>query len=264
VALPPAKTQRAVAKLLGSLNEKIALNQRMNETLEAMARAIFKDWFVDFGPTRAKMEGRPPYLAPDTWAHFPARLDGDGKPDGWKPGLVADLAKVAGGKQLHASLIAPTGTVPVFGGAGPMGFTQSHNVQGWVITFGRVGAYCGQFFWTKGKAWINNNASLVTPKDERDAEWLFLCMSSFDLHPVKKGAAQPFISNGDMAAFPVTIPPAGVRHAFRTVIGPLFDRQQLGLLETSILVDIRDLLLPKLMSGEILMKDAEKAVEALV
>ena len=55
----------------------------MNETLEAMARAIFKDWFVDFGPTRAKMEGRAPYLAPEIWALFPDRLDDEGKPEGW-------------------------------------------------------------------------------------------------------------------------------------------------------------------------------------
>ncbi len=54
----------------------------MNETLEAIARAIFKDWFVDFGPTRAKMEGRAPYLAPEIWALFPDRLDDDGKPEG--------------------------------------------------------------------------------------------------------------------------------------------------------------------------------------
>ena len=59
--------------LLGALDDKIDLNRQMNETLEAMARAIFKDWFVDFGPTRAKAEGRPPYLAPDLWSLFPAR-----------------------------------------------------------------------------------------------------------------------------------------------------------------------------------------------
>ena len=56
--------QRAIGDVLGALDDKIDLNRRMNETLEAMARAIFKDWFVDFGPTRAKMEGRAPYLAP--------------------------------------------------------------------------------------------------------------------------------------------------------------------------------------------------------
>jgi type I restriction enzyme, S subunit len=60
--------------ILGALDDKIDLNRRMNETLEAMARALFKDWFVDFGPTRAKMEGREPYLAPDLWALFPGSV----------------------------------------------------------------------------------------------------------------------------------------------------------------------------------------------
>ena len=81
--LPPLAEQDAIASILGALDDKIDLNRRMNETLEAMARAIFKDWFVDFGPTRAKMEGRAPYLAPEIWALFPDRLDDEGKPEGW-------------------------------------------------------------------------------------------------------------------------------------------------------------------------------------
>ena len=64
----------------------------MNETLEAMARAIFKDWFVDFGPTRAKAEGRAPYLAPKLWDLFPDALDDEDKPEGWKQGTLANVA----------------------------------------------------------------------------------------------------------------------------------------------------------------------------
>ena len=79
---PPDRRASASLRILGALDDKIDLNRRMNETLEAMARAIFKDWFVDFGPTRAKMEGRAPYLAPEIWALFPDRLDDEGNPDG--------------------------------------------------------------------------------------------------------------------------------------------------------------------------------------
>ena len=61
------RSKRKVAGILTALDDKIELNRRMNKTLEAMARAIFKDWFVDFGPTRAKAEGRAPYLAPEIW-----------------------------------------------------------------------------------------------------------------------------------------------------------------------------------------------------
>ena len=70
--------------ILGALDDKIELNRRMNETLEAMARAIFRDWFVDFGPTHAKMEGRAPYLVPEIWSLFPDRFDDEGRPEGWK------------------------------------------------------------------------------------------------------------------------------------------------------------------------------------
>ena len=92
VLVPPLLEQRAIAHILGTLDDKIELNRRMNETLEAMARALFKDWFVDFGPTRAKIEGRDPYLAPKIWDLFPDKLDEDGKPEGWEFGRLADIA----------------------------------------------------------------------------------------------------------------------------------------------------------------------------
>ena len=85
--LPDESEQRAIARILGALDDKIELNRRMNETLEAMARAIFQDWFVDFCPVRAKLEGREPYLPPGLWALFPDRLaDSDlGEiPEGWE------------------------------------------------------------------------------------------------------------------------------------------------------------------------------------
>ncbi len=91
VSMPPLSEQRAIARLLSTLDDKIDLNRRMNETLEAMARAVFRDWFVDFGPTRAKAEGRTPYLAPELWGLFPDALDGDGKPVGWTMRQASDL-----------------------------------------------------------------------------------------------------------------------------------------------------------------------------
>ena len=97
---PSVAEQRAIAHVLGTLDDKIELNRRMNETLEAMVRALFKDWFVDFGPIRAKMAGREPYLPPDVWSLFPDRLApselGD-IPAGWQVGTVGDVAAIVGG-----------------------------------------------------------------------------------------------------------------------------------------------------------------------
>ena len=88
IPLPPLPIQKAIAHILGTLDDRIELCRRMNETLEAMARALFKDWFIDFGPVRAKMEGRePPGLSPEIAAIFPSNLvDSElGEiPEGWK------------------------------------------------------------------------------------------------------------------------------------------------------------------------------------
>ena len=96
VPLPPLPEQKAIAHILGTLDDKIELNRRMNQTLEAVARALFQDWFVDFGPVRAKLEGREPYLPPELWDLFPDRLvDSElGEiPLGWKVKRIEDVAE---------------------------------------------------------------------------------------------------------------------------------------------------------------------------
>ena len=95
--LPPLPEQRAIAHVLGALDNKIELNRRMNETLEAMARALFKDWFVVFGPVRAKLEARKPYLPPEVWSLFPDRLvDSEigEMPEGWEVKALGDVIDV--------------------------------------------------------------------------------------------------------------------------------------------------------------------------
>ena len=90
-------TETAIAEIFTALDRRVDLNRRMNETLEAMARAIFKDWFVDFGPTRAKAEGRAPYLAPELWNLFPDALDDEDKPAGWAFSEIGKEVQAVGG-----------------------------------------------------------------------------------------------------------------------------------------------------------------------
>src|SRR5690625_1730717 len=97
IFVPSLSEQRAIAHILGTLDDKIELNRRRNQTLEAMARALFKDWFVDFGPVRAKMEGRESYLSADLWQLFPDRLDDEGKPEGWEMQPLSELLTIIGG-----------------------------------------------------------------------------------------------------------------------------------------------------------------------
>ena len=263
IPMPPDGVRLPASQLLSALDDKIELNRRMNETLEGMARALFKDWFVDFGPTRAKAEGRTPYLAPKIWSLFPKTLDDEDKPVGWELHPVSNFAKIKGGKQLTKDKFVERGPVPVFGGAGLMGHTDQHNADGFVISVGRVGAYCGQFFSYRGKAWINNNASLIVPDEGVSGEWLLLALRALDIDLIKKGAAQPFVSNSDIAAMRIIDPGQAVNKSFHEWIGNLVLRQEANERESSVLAQTCDLLLPKLMSGEIRLVEAEKAVEAV-
>ena len=122
VDMPPLPEQRAIAHILGTLDDKIELNRRMNETLEAMARALFKSWFVDFDPVRAKMEGRwrPGESLPGLPAHlyelFPERLvDSElGEiPEGWEVAPLSSLATVAKGLSYKGASLVEEGGLPM-------------------------------------------------------------------------------------------------------------------------------------------------------
>ena len=106
VALPPVDEQQTIADTLGTLDDKIELNRRMNETLDHMARALFKSWFVDFDPVRAKAEGRDPLLPPEVVAHFPDYFEDSeiGRtPAGWLVRRLSDLCSTQYGYTASAS-----------------------------------------------------------------------------------------------------------------------------------------------------------------
>ena len=253
--------QRAIAHILGTLDDKIELNRRMSETLEAMARALFKSWFVDFDPVRAKAEGRDPGLPKPLADLFPARLvDSElGEiPEGWEVVPFEALASIRGGKQLPTEDCMPSGSFPVFGANGVMGFTDQATHDGFVIAFGRVGAYCGSVHWTYGGAWINNNASSVVPA--RWPEYVLQVMLEADFEGLRRGSAQPFIPNSSLAGIPVVRPPDSVLDAFSSLAAPLRLREQACQGESRALAALRDTLLPKLISGELRVEDAEKFI----
>ena len=115
----PENEQQAIAYVLGTLDDKIELNRRMNRTLEEMPRAIFQDWFVDFGPTRAKMEGQEPYLPPELWNLFPDELvDSElGEiPEGWEVGALSDVVDILSGG-------TPRTSVPEYWGGNAFWYT---------------------------------------------------------------------------------------------------------------------------------------------
>ena len=122
IVLPHLSKQRGIAHVLGTLDDKIELNRRMNRTLEEMARAFFQDWFVDFGPTRAKMEGQEPYLPPELWDLFPEAMEDSelGEiPEGWDIMRIKDVAERVAmgpfGSSIKVSTFVDSG-VPIISG----------------------------------------------------------------------------------------------------------------------------------------------------
>ena len=265
VVVPPFEDQQQIAAVLISLDDRITLLRETNATLEAIAQALFKSWFVDFDPVRAKMEGRTPEgMDEATAALFPDGFETSelGEvPRGWRVGKLGDVAALKGGKQLSKEAFSNSAPNPVFGGAGVMGHTAQRNATDFVITVGRVGAYCGQFFWHIGNAWVNNNASHVVPSRKISSEWLLLWLKSVNMDVIKKGAAQPFVSNGDIAKLSMIHPPIELIDAFGALVAPMFARSQLLVQQSVELASVRDTLLPRLISGQLRLPEAEALLE---
>ena len=263
IPLPDELTQEAIGDLHFVLCEKIELNRRMNETLELMARAIFKDWFVDFGPTRAKAEGRAPYLAAELWDLFPDALDDD-KPVGWEFGTIGTLTKIKSGKRPSTKLSEPDGAhrVPVYGGNGISWYTNESLYNPPFLITGRVGTL-GTVFRVYESVWVSDNALCCFPIKSESFELLYFYLKSLDYDSLKSGSTQPLLTQTVLKAQEVVIGEQRVRDAFSDCIRPLFSRIVHGARESQTLAAVRDFLLPKLMSGEIRLREADKAVEAV-
>jgi type I restriction enzyme S subunit len=248
-------TQQAIAKVLAALDAKIAVNNALSKTLEDIAQAIFKSWFIDFDPVKAKMAGTKPVgMDAETALHFPdSKWESElGEiPKGWNVKSIGDISVIQGGKMLSRDEFRVDGKFPIFGGAGVMGSSNMSNAEGFIITVGRVGAYCGQFFYHSGAAWVNNNASRIIPLQEISGEWVYLFLKSFDIESIKKGAAQPFVSNSDLANSKLIMPPITVIARFTEIVRPIFEQSQTLNYQAHLLSNVRDSLLPRLIAGEL-------------
>ena len=275
VEVPSNKDQKAIASILGALDDKIELNRRMNETLEAMARAIFKDWFVDFGPTRAKMEGRPPYLAPDIWSLFPERLDNEGTPEGWRAGKLGDVAHQVG-QTVSPETLDPN--TPYIGlehmprrSIALSDWEGAGKVTSGKLAFRKCDFLFGKlrpYFHKVGIAPLDGICStdivVLNARERSAAAFVLVCISQDEFvaftDRTSDGTKMPRTSWGRMERYSVCLPDEAVLDAFNAITNPTLDRIVANIHESRTLAATRDLLLPKLMSGEVRVKDAEKFV----
>jgi len=286
ISLPPLPEQKAIAHILGSLDDKIELNRRMNETLEAMARAIFKDWFVDFGPTRAKIEGRAPYLPEPIWSLFPDAIDPlSGLPVGWEVSTIGEEVKVVGGstpntknpnfwnggipwatpKDLSnlntpvlletARTITKDGLAKISSGLLPVGtvLLSSRAPVGYLAI---------------SEIPIAVNQGFIAMVCERRLSNIFILLWAKENMDViiqnANGSTFQEISKRNFRPINVVVASPQVLDNFHQNICPLYQRIVSNEIESRTLAELRDRLLPKLMSGQIRVKDAEKLVEEVL
>lgn len=317
LSLPPLAEQRAIAHILGTLDDKIELNRKQNETLEAMARALFKAWFVDFEPVRAKMEGRArqdgarsgqprtpqasglpwpgaeagagaegwqrgqslPGLPAHLYDLFPDRLvDSElGEiPDGWRVDSVYDIADVRYGAPFASSKFNTVGDgLPLvrirdLRDERPGVWTPEVHPKGYVIQPGDIiVGMDGEFrayLWGGQPAWMNQRICAFHPRSPYCAAFVHNSITPHLAYVEATEVATTVIhlGKGDIDRFRVVAPSGEVAKEFERLCQPLYDKIVARKQQSRTLAQLRETLLPKLISGQLRVPDAESIVGAAV
>ena len=278
--------QRAIANILGTLDDKIELNRRMNETLEAMARALFKDWFVDFGPVRAKAEGRDSRLPLPLIALFPVRLDHSDLgeiPQGWELSSLSEVIEVNPARSLRKGEVAPyldMANMPTRGhtpgcvvdrpfGSG-MRFMNGDTLVARITPCLENGKVAFVDFLKDGQmGWGSTEYIVLRPKQPLPPEFAYCLARSvefreFAVQSMTGSSGRQRVPAQALGYFRLAGCPKPISDAFRRAVRPMFARASEAAAETRTLAALRDSLLPKLISGELRIQDGERLIEKAV
>jgi type I restriction enzyme S subunit len=282
LCVPPLPKQRGIAHILGTLDDKIELNRRMNETLEAMVRALFKSWFVDFDPVRSKAEGRDPGMPEAIADLFPDSL-ADSElgeiPKGWRVGPILDAARLLSGgtpktdraeywdggiswaSAKDVSQCGESFLVETERNISARGLEESATqmIPALCSVIVARGATTGRMV-VLGNAMAMNQTcyALETTADTPFALYCHLRHEIDGLVHAAHGSVFDTITTSTFAASKCVLPPRPAIRGFEQIIDPLFRRILNGTKASGNLAALRDTLLPKLMSGELRVKDAER------
>jgi type I restriction enzyme S subunit len=288
IPLPPRKEQEGIVSILGTLDDKIELNRKTNETLEAMAKALFKSWFVDFDPVKAKVEGRPTGLPAEISDLFPDSFEDSelGEiPIGWRVAPVGDFVECVGGstpstnepeywdggeyfwatpKDLSslsdpflldtAKKITADGVQRISSGILPVGTVLLSSRA----PVGYVAAACVPVSINQGFIAIKSNDLMSS------AYLLNWCLSNVQQFKDRaSGTTFAEISKAAFRPIPLLVPSEQVARSFSDKAQALYERVVSNMRQSMLLATTRDALLPKLISGEIRIPDPEKLLESV-
>ena len=244
VRVPSDKeVQKNIASILGTLDNKIGENERINNNLEQQAKALYKDWFFDFSPFSTK----------------------GNLPDGWHLGTVGDII------QLHDSKRVPLSgserdkmekIYPYYGATSLMDYVDNYLFDGIYLLLGEDGTVVDSLGfpilqYVYGQFWVNNHAHIITGKEGFSVEELYLFFSLTNIKSIVTGAVQQKVSQQNLKKVPAIIPSKEALSAFDDLIQPIFAQIRNLRDENAHLADLRDTLLPRLMSGELDVSDTE-------
>jgi len=252
--------QKRISNFLSDIDNKIIFNQQMNETLEEIANTLFKSWFIDFDPVIANSEGSSTGLSKEISDLFPNTFESSeiGEiPKGWKSGNLGDLFEPSRGKIITKAKTNP-GNVPVVaGGIKPPYYHSESNVKGPVITISASGTagYVNLYYqdvWASDCSYVNNDTF----------KQIFFAHSFFKInqeriYDLRHGAVQQHVYPKDLVELPIVIPPDSLINTYEDIASQLHKKIETNLIESETLNELRDTLLPKLISGELKMPDAE-------
>lgn len=260
IELPPLDEQKRIAEFLGAFDDKIELLQKQNKTLEDMAKALFKSWFVDFDVVRAKQKGLPKadimreyHLTEELYDLFPSSFADSPLgpiPSGWEVKTLKDLASITAGKRPKQvkDIKDDNFFIPVYGGNGIKWWTNVSLYSTPIIITGRVGTL-GKVYRIYEPVWVSDNV-LIFEVQKEHFEYLLYMLYTIDFNSFNRGSTQPLITQSDIKEILVVFG-QDIVQKFHSIIVEYEKKINNNNRQIQTLTELRDALLPRLISGKI-------------
>ncbi|CDB02785.1 type I restriction-modification system specificity subunit S [Firmicutes bacterium CAG:145] len=241
IEIPPFEEQRKIGGLLKALDDKIELNNQINNNLFEQAQSLFKSWFIDFDPFSNTM------------------------PEDWAIGTIGDIIEVYDSKRVPLSgsqRDKMDKIYPYYGATSLMDYVDDYLFDGIYLLLGEDGTVVDRYGfpilqYVEGKFWVNNHAHILRGKNGFSVETLYLLFSLTNIKSIVTGAVQQKISQSNLKKIEIIIPAKEILSNFDEIVQPIFAQIRNLRREIEKLKQLRDELLPKLMSGEIDVSDIE-------
>ena len=257
IKVPPLPEQKAIASILSSLDDKIELNIQMNETLEEMAMALYKQWFVDFGPFQDEK-----FVDSELGTI----------PEGWEVKGMNDISINHNKLRKPISTRERTkikGEYPYYGATKILDYINDYKFEGEYILLAEDGTVKTKndtpyLQYINGQFWVSNHAHVLSGGKHYSNDFLYLSLSNKNIIPIITGAVQLKINKGNLESLNFITPDNSILLKFQDLVRPMFKKIKSNNKENLTLVLLRKSILPNLISGKVRLKEFQKTIEQVL